>query len=387
MVIVAAHGDRAGRRIPLQHELHDGRGLLDISVAEVRRCENRRSSAGDIDVLTRIQRRRCSECIGRIGAFHVGAAHAILKLRIRDRVCQQLHSGRASGRLAEHTRELGAGGSTRGRRIVRGRPAADPGLGFQDRHGDRIGRRSTGVDEANGIRRLVDLGRLQGRIDQRHGGLGVAARHRRLRADQGQQLAFRRRALLVDGLRNAVHGVVGIVARIVLRQGGDHGAVRSGGGRSGRRLAEDAPEDRTVGMPQESQCAAHECARGRHHVAGQTELAVAGGREKVGLAALHSHQHFRAHEVGAAGQIEGDEGDAGGGRRHVALGGGQQGLHVGGQRVGIARLQQSSEPGGRHDHRRGAEQAGRDHVAAGHGPRMIVMQHRFAESVRPSGFL
>ena len=49
--------------------------------------------------------------------------------------------------------------------------------------------------------------------------------------------------------------------------------------------------------------------RVRPHVTRQTELAVALGREKIHLTTLLSDQYVRAGDIGAAGQVKGNEGD------------------------------------------------------------------------------
>src|SRR2546421_11982665 len=92
-----------------------------------------------------------------------------------------------------------------------------------------------------------------------------------------------------------------------LRHRAQHRAVGAGGGCRGRRLAEDAALDGTVGVPQEPERCVDVGARARHHVARHAELAVAGGRQEVRLSALHAFQHLLTDQVSPARQIETSE--------------------------------------------------------------------------------
>ena len=172
----------------------------------------------------------------------------------------------------------------------------------QHRHRHRIGVAPPVFTRAMASEGCCDGGRLQGRVDGVHQRHRVAARHRGLRADERQRAAPARRPCAMPYIGLMVLDwvsfcdIAGITAPLV--------PARSW---PSWRLGENTAQDGAVGVPQEPERVADEGARSRHHVARHAELAEAGGRQEVGLSALHAHQRLGADEIRAAGQIEADE--------------------------------------------------------------------------------
>src|SRR5262249_45985453 len=106
---------------------------------------------------------------------------------------------------------------------------------------------------------------------------------------------------------------------------------------------------------------------------------VAGGREEVGLAALHADQRLRADQVCPTREIEHDEGKGARAARNVALAAAEQrrdvGVEAGTRRLG---LEERAEPRRADHHALRAEEACGEEVAAAHRTRMALVPERGA---------
>jgi hypothetical protein len=241
-----------------------------------------REDADDVRVREGIQQARITKGRHQIGALHEAAADQVLhdvvfaharQLELRDALHGPHHGGGVV--LVQELHEL------------------------------------AGIDQTGGVAGPIDLHGPYRGILHRERGHGVSAGSRALGSDERDQAA------VGPGLVDAVHGVVGVVARVVGGAGADDAAIHVGP-RGRRGLGEDAAQEGAVAVERQGQLAVDLARQARALEGRQAELQIALVREEIELPSRAAHQDVRAGDVGAPGQVEAQERNASCGGRETA---------------------------------------------------------------------